>query len=278
LQAEADEDELRAVGGRRAVLESIRRHLPDFDPEGARVPCGPSWLRLKPLLVRSGLSPVDQSTTLTDIKAFLDATPPLTAFTHEESQPMPDPDPQRVFVIYGRNLDAYDQMVKFLRALKLDPVPFNKISAECGANASVREIIRHGMAKAAGVVAMFTPDEYAVLRPEHDSKRGAGEESRRWQARPNVIYEAGLAMGMAEQRTVLVKLGTEVRLFSDVGGIHTVNLDNGFESRNLLRDKLQAAGCTPDMMTDNHLHVGQSGDFAQCVMFPNAKPPTDPFN
>jgi predicted nucleotide-binding protein len=187
------------------------------------------------------------------------------------------PDPNRVFIIHGRNINAYHEMVKFLRALRLHPLSFNEASAKCGTHAAVLEIVRYGMAQAQGVVALFTPDEWAVLRPALAPKRRRGDEYQRWQARPNVIFEAGLAMGIAENRAVLVTLGPDVRLFSDVGGIHTVRLDNGHESRNLLRDKLRTAGCSPDMQTGDHLHIEQAGNFRTCVRFPKEKAPVDPF-
>src|SRR5439155_23274437 len=73
IQGGADEEELRAIGGRSAVVASIRRHLPTFDPAEAQTAYAPAWAKLKPILVRCGLVPVDENTTLTDIKTFLDA-------------------------------------------------------------------------------------------------------------------------------------------------------------------------------------------------------------
>ena len=133
------------------------------------------------------------------------------------------------------------------------------------------------MDQAAGVVALFTPDEWSVLRPAHDPERGKGEESLRWQSRPNVIFEAGLAMGAAYERTLLVKLGRDVKLFSDVGGIHLINLDNTAETRNFFRQQLQGAGCQPDMLTSDHLNAAHAGDFESCVQFTDVKEPLDPF-
>jgi predicted nucleotide-binding protein len=74
LDGSADEEELQANGGREAVLASIRRHLPSFDPADAQIPYGPAWVKLKPILVSAGL-PVGDETTLTDIKGFLDMAP-----------------------------------------------------------------------------------------------------------------------------------------------------------------------------------------------------------
>ena len=52
----------------------------------------------------------------------------------------------------------------------------------------IDKIVAEGMKRAHGVIALFTADEFAHLRPEC----AEGKESvdlRRWQARPNVIFE-----------------------------------------------------------------------------------------
>jgi hypothetical protein len=82
LTGQAEWQELERVGGTLAVLASIRRHLPDFDPTEANEPFGPAWLKLMPVLQRCGIQPIDESTTLTVIKAFLDS-----AELPQESQP-----------------------------------------------------------------------------------------------------------------------------------------------------------------------------------------------
>lgn len=201
--------------------------------------------------------------------------PPQTKAVDAGERTMPDP--KRVFVIYGRNSFLYDQMVLFLRALDLRPKGFFEVAAECGAHKTVLDIVKHGMTEATGVVALFTPDEWSVLRPGLDPARGQGEESRRWQARPNVIFEAGLALGIAPERTVLVTVGREVRVFSDVAGYHLVKLDNQPESRNYLRGKLKAAGCDVDMGTGEHLHTKRGGDFESGLSFDGETPPSEPF-
>lgn len=62
------------------------------------------------------------------------------------------------------------------------------------------------------------------------------------QARPNVLFEAGMAMGRDHGRTILVELGV-VRPFSDVAGLHVVRLDDTPERRQELAQRLRAAGC-----------------------------------
>jgi hypothetical protein len=87
-----------------------------------------------------------------------------------------------------------------------------------------------------------TPDDFAQLNPcflTDDDKDYERELSP--QARPNVIFEAGMALGRCEDRTILVNFGT-LRPFSDVSGRHCVNFDGSASSRNELVNILQTVG------------------------------------
>jgi hypothetical protein len=66
------------------------------------------------------------------------------------------------------------------------------------------------------------------------------------QARPNVLFEAGMAMGRERDRTVLVELGT-VRPFSDIAGRLTIKLSNDSAARQELAERLKTAGCSVDL-------------------------------
>jgi hypothetical protein len=117
------------------------------------------------------------------------------------------PDPTSVFVIHGRNADACAEMGIFLRACGLKPINFGDLRAEMGGTPTIDRIVEAGMARAQGVVALFTPDEYAALRPSLRAKDDRGDAIARWQARPNVIFEAGMAFGKDRDRVVFVVLG-----------------------------------------------------------------------
>jgi hypothetical protein len=62
------------------------------------------------------------------------------------------------------------------------------------------------------------------------------------QPRPNVLFEAGMALGKYPERTVLVSIGS-YRKFSDIDGRHIVRLSNEVASRQTLADRLSSAGC-----------------------------------
>ena len=104
-----------------------------------------------------------------------------------------------------------------------------------------------------------------------------GTDVLRWQSRPNVLFEAGIAFGSARNRTVLVTLGRDVSLFSDVTGIHTVRLNNTVDSRNKFRQKLIGAGCDLDQRADAYLDPARAGDFDAAVAGLAGVSPLDPF-
>ena len=81
------------------------------------------------------------------------------------------------------------------------------------------------------------------------------------QARPNVIFEAGMAMGRFPKRTILIKLG-ELRPFSDIEGRHTVLLDNSVEKRKNLAQRLENAGCQISL-SGTEWHT--AGDFESAI-------------
>ena len=112
------------------------------------------------------------------------------------------PDPKKVFIIHGRSKAARVAVEHFVKSLDLLPIDFDELAANQGGAAFVGDIVRAGLNQAQGIIAIFTPDEYAALRPCYRGKSDRAEEIKRWQARPNVIFEAGMAYGMAPERTI----------------------------------------------------------------------------
>jgi hypothetical protein len=164
-----------------------------------------------------------------------------------------------VFVVHGRDLGAVAELEKFLRAVGLASIPFEQVAAELRKEREqqpfVADIVVAGIARAEAVIALFTPDEQAVLYdPITGAYQGNARDEARWQGRPNVIFEAGVAWGNARTRTVLATLGGNVQLFSDVGGVHFVQLASPTGKR-LLFDHLSAilgnfATWNPDWATN----------------------------
>ena len=112
------------------------------------------------------------------------------------------------------------------------------------------------------MIVLFTPDDLAMLNKQlWDEGEPAHETELTGQARPNALFEAGMAMGRDERRTVLVELG-RLRPFSDIAGRHVIRLDNSTQRRQELANRLEAAGCPVNTKgTDWHT----VGDFEAAV-------------
>lgn len=196
---------------------------------------------------------------------LVNGPPPEPETPKEEPKVVPmgsnPPDPKRVFIVYGRNAAAADAMRAFLRSLTLIPGDFDEVKRRMGGTPFIGDVIRKGVEEAAAVVVIFTPDERATLRPGFERDGDPPLDKERWQARPNVIFEAGLAMGIDEHKTILVTLGSDVSLFSDASGRHILRMNNTFERRDELRELLETAGCDVQSQPD----WTRSGDFQGCV-------------
>jgi predicted nucleotide-binding protein len=154
-----------------------------------------------------------------------------------------------VFVVHGRDEVLRKSMFDFLRALGLVPLEWDHALRQArskGANPYVGDILDHVMEKAQAVLVMFSPDDLVQLKEQFlNSEDRSTEGKLQGQARPNVLFEAGLAMGRYPQKTVLVQIG-KVKPFSDVGGRHMVRLNDSTESRNDLANRLEGLHCEVD--------------------------------
>lgn len=170
-----------------------------------------------------------------------------------------EPDPSMVFVVHGRNESLRRAMFDFLRHIGLTPIEWTRAIGLTGtASPYIGQVLDAAFAHARAVVVLMTPDEVAYLQTPYGHGHDDPETLPAPQARPNVLFEAGMAMGRDPNRTVLVEVGT-VRPFSDVAGRHAVRLTNSISTRQDLAMRLQTAGCSVDLSgTDWH----DAGDFA----------------
>jgi hypothetical protein len=131
-------------------------------------------------------------------------------------------------------------MFDLLRAFGLNPIEWSEAIAKAkGANPNIGQTIDNAMKQAQGVLVMFSPDEQARLKKRFckpSELRTLGQLAD--QARPNVIFEAGLALGAHPNKTLLVQVG-EMRELSDIGGKHILRLSGDTASRNELANRLR---------------------------------------
>jgi predicted nucleotide-binding protein len=162
-----------------------------------------------------------------------------------------------VFVVHGRNAKLRNSMFNFLRAVGLKPLEWTQIiKMSKKGTPYIGTLLETAFSKAAAVVVLITPDDEARLKKIFVKKRDPNYEKQlTGQARPNVLFEAGMAFGRDSNSTVLVQVGN-VRPFSDVTGRHIVVMNNTAERRNELAVKLSNAGCAVDTSGSDWYSVG----------------------
>jgi predicted nucleotide-binding protein len=165
-----------------------------------------------------------------------------------------------VFVVHGRNDKIRRALFSFLRAVGLEPLEWQEAITKTGKGTPyVGEILDTAFREAVAVVVLLTPDDSAQLRREFIKPSDPGYERKPFgQARPNVLFEAGMAFGRNADSTVLVQVG-ETRPFSDIGGRHVVHLTNSPASRQELINRLANAGCNVNILGKTDWHT--EGDF-----------------
>ena len=181
----------------------------------------------------------------------------------DELQFRPAADARDVFVVHGRNEKARVALFEFLRSIGLYPVEWSEAIQDTGkASPYIGDILNAAFSRAHAVVVLLTPDDEARLRePWRGKNESPHEVELSGQARPNVLFEAGMAMGRDEDRTVLVEID-HTRPFSDIAGRHMVRLDNTSQRRQELANRLKAAGCPVNLNgTDWH----SAGDFDAAI-------------
>ena len=193
-----------------------------------------------------------------------------------KQQPRPMEGARDIFVVHGRNLKARDALFDFLRAIDLHPLEWSEaVQATGKASPYIGEILDAAFSRAHAVIVLLTPDDEARLRkclqvegdPPHETELTG-------QARPNVLFEAGMAMGRDENRTVLVELGT-LRPFSDIAGRHVIRMNNSSKRRQELAQRLQAAGC-PVKLDGTDWH--NAGDFESAIKLLDEETSNPSFN
>lgn len=173
-----------------------------------------------------------------------------------ESEPN-QADPRKVFVVHGRDERIRRGIFSFLRALRLEPIEWAEAVQMTGTGTPyVGEVLDVAFAKAQAIVIVMTPDDEGKLRDEfvteHDSEY---ERMLTPQARQNVVFETGLALGREPKRTIIVEIGN-LRPFSDIIGRHTVRLNNSPEAKHALAERLKTAECEVDTSGTDWLTEG----------------------
>lgn len=167
------------------------------------------------------------------------------------------PDNRKIFVVHGRDAHLRKDFFGFLRALGLQPLEWSEAIKLTGKTSPyIGEILDRAFSEAQAVVVLLTPDDEVRLMPDlWGTEEDSNEKEFRLQARPNVLFEAGMAFGRNPNRTLLIEVG-RVKAFSDVAGRHVVKLTNDTEKRKDVAERLRTAGCAVSTVGDDWLNQG----------------------
>ena len=140
--------------------------------------------------------------------------------------------PDRVFIVYGHDRDARDQLELLLRRLKLEPVILQNIPG--AGDTIIEKLEQHTNAKFACV--LLTPDD-------EGRKRGESNELR-LRARQNVVLEMGMVLKhLGRRRVAILVKGDEIEHPSDIKGLTYISFsDSVDDAKNELASNLQKAG------------------------------------
>lgn len=162
-------------------------------------------------------------------------------------------DRRSVMVIYGHDSEANDALFSWLRCIGLQPQEWNQLIHLSGSTSPyVGQTLEKAFENVQAVVALFTPDEEVR---ERDGLRGNARTPGRFQARPNVLVEAGMALVTHPRRTIFVILGPQ-ELPSDLAGRYYIKLDGTPGPLNELAGRLADAGCAVDRTGTRWLDPG----------------------
>ncbi len=178
-------------------------------------------------------------------------------------------DSRRIFVVHGRNEAAREAMFTFLRSIGLDPIEWESAVALTG-NASPYpgDVLEFAFRHAQAVLVLITGDDLARVGTRFLLESDELEERELTpQARPNVLFEAGMAFGTHPKRTLIVQIG-KVRSFTDTVGRHIIRLSNKLTKRQALADRLRTAGCPVDLAGKSDWH--NAGDFDSANLYPDS--------
>jgi predicted nucleotide-binding protein len=170
---------------------------------------------------------------------------------------MAESQPNSVFVVHGRDRKRVEFFFQLIRALGVRAIEFETLVASSASAAPyVGDVLARAFAEATAIVVLLTGDDLAHLRPDLLAPGdGPEEKDPTPQPRPNVILEAGMALAMHPNRTIIVEV-PPIRRMSDLLGRHLVRFHHGAPAeRNSFAARLRTAGCTPDATGNDWLNL-----------------------
>ncbi len=140
--------------------------------------------------------------------------------------------PERIFIVYGHDTVAREQLELLLRRLKLEPVILANMVAE---GQTIIEMLEKHRASVKYACVLLTPDDEGHKRDCPNDKK--------FRARQNVVLELGMFLATLGRKRVAILHKGEVELPSDIHGLVYIPFQKHVsEVKQRLAAELQEAG------------------------------------
>ncbi|MGA8598433.1 MAG: nucleotide-binding protein [Bryobacteraceae bacterium] len=144
-----------------------------------------------------------------------------------------------VFIVYGHDLPARDQLELILHRMGLEPIILGNLAA---AGDTIIEKLERYLGEHGNIgfgCVLLTPDDEGY-------KAGKAEE-KKYRARQNVVLELGMVLARLGRRRVAILHKQSIELPSDIAGLLYIPfIERVEEVKNRLYTELRNAGYNPD--------------------------------
>lgn len=235
-------------------LNAVEKWISTYEQENEKIIKNYSFYKIINLLSQhSELLGESFNSYIGRIKSVTLEIQELAMGRNEEKKIMKDKE-KTVFVVHGRNQKIKQALFNFLRALNIKPLEWESAVKLTNKGApTTLEVIKAGMENAKGVIILFTGDDLAKLKEEFWEEGEVYDYEQ--QPRQNVLIEAGMAMALYPNSTIIVRIG-KLREISDFAGVNYVNLNNKAERRQAFVSRLKTIGVEIDDSGSDWLSIG----------------------
>jgi predicted nucleotide-binding protein len=152
-----------------------------------------------------------------------------------------------VFLVHGRDGLIASRFKDLLRCVNLLPLEWEELVAASGSvTPYLGQVVASAPHLAQATLVLLSPDDIVELHPDlYQDNDQPYERGRDGQARPNVLFELGLALTAYPTRTIVVEVG-QMRPVADLAGLNMIHFDGSSQSIKKVIERLKQAECPVD--------------------------------
>ena len=165
-------------------------------------------------------------------------------------------------MIAGSNTQALAAMLELLRAMGVKAIGWSDAVEAAKPESTTAAVVDAGTSATDATIVMFTGDDEVRLRREfRHGGASSGDATFRVQARPNVLFEAGMAYMKAPHNTLFVVCGQQ-KIHDEVAGGNRIDIHDDPNWRQVLATRLRDSGVN---VGDDSKAWRTAGDFSSAI-------------